>query len=196
MQENDVGTVLPDLDSIHRPVTQLESHAAKKALEVWISMDGNTVQYYPVLKDKIVSWVTHSSTKSFTPPNALARFPLQPLLLCHFPFLHDPPPPPNSKPSKNNSASFSSPKLRLPPSFSLIAHHSPSTCMGLNLPHLELELEQGITQLTAFIEQGFLPSISGNIILISMEVAQLKVGTSAPFYIFPDHLYSHLLTDI
>ena len=156
-------------------------------------MDGSTTQQHDVLATKIRDLVTFSSQtihrlmllwRGFhTTLFRSLLFPLATTTLA----LKD------LRSLQRDLNLFLLPKLRLPRSFPITSRHGPSAFMGTGLPNLELE--QGIAQLTALLENSAIPSTPGNLLMTTMEATQLEIGTSTPFFTLPFRTHSHLVTD-
>jgi len=64
---------------------------------------------------------------------------------------------------------------------------------GLGLPNLNWE--QGISGIHLLLESGNGTSPDGAMLCISLEQAQLEIGTFTPFLLLPFADYGHLLMD-
>jgi len=71
--------------------------------------------------------------------------------------------------------------------------HAPSSLYGLALP--SILWEQGIVALCLLLECSNGPSMAGSLLQISVEQAQLEVGSLTPFYQLPFQQYGFLLTN-
>lgn len=76
--------------------------------------------------------------------------------------------------------------------FPLSFRHAPLSLNGLNLP--DLYIEQGIAQLRQVITHGAISSITGKLFRVSLELAQLEIGSGQPLFSTPFHIYGCLLT--
>ena len=184
---------IKDAQGINRPLKLLQPNEAQKMLGVWLAPDGNNEKQIEVMRDKAVKWAEKVRTGHTTKSDAWQALTMSIMKKLDYSLIA-------LTLTEQECKTIMAPVLEIGLGRAGICQkisrkvlYGSRELQGMGLHNLFTTL--GISHVQAFLEHTWKKSLTGKLMLSSLESLQLEIGVEGGIFTRDYKLYGHLGTD-